>query len=459
MRLSRFVATPLLAAAVLAAAGPGRADDKAKPAAGPDRRPVDTAVYRTLRDVINRGADLYNSGDVNGCYRLYQGALMAVAPLLEQRPELQRAIGEGIANAERTPQLDRRAFVLREVLDRVRADLNPNPPAPRGTTAPEPDRGKGPARPDKATDKVPDRRGDVPPPTVPSLPAPAPEAKSLWDRLGGEKGVGKVVDDVLDTAGKDPKVDFWRSGKFTPTKESVARLRELIIEQVSSATGGPFKYTGRDMKAAHKGMGITDAQFDAFVTDFRAALQKNGAKPDDVAAVVRFLEGTRKDVVEAKPTEPPAPAPAPGAPPPPPPPPGGAATTLWERLGGEKGVARVVDDLVDTAGKDPKVNFWREPGFKPTPMEVQKLKTRIVHQISAASGGPYKYEGKDMRDAHKNLGITDAQFDAFMADLKATLDRNGVKPEDAQPLVDALKRYRGDIVEKKSEGTKAEEKK
>jgi len=48
MRLSRFVATPPLAAAVLAAAGPGRADDKAKPAAGPDRLPANGEDRRPL---------------------------------------------------------------------------------------------------------------------------------------------------------------------------------------------------------------------------------------------------------------------------------------------------------------------------------------------------------------------------------------------------------------------------
>src|SRR5260370_40212644 len=61
-----------------------------------DRTALDEQIFKTLRDVINKGADLYNSGDQNGCYRLYEGALMALQPLLDPRPEMQKAITTGI---------------------------------------------------------------------------------------------------------------------------------------------------------------------------------------------------------------------------------------------------------------------------------------------------------------------------------------------------------------------------
>src|SRR5437764_4562458 len=85
-----------------------------------DRKALDQQIYKTLRDVINKGADLYNAGDQNGCYRFYEGALVALQPFLEHRPEMQKAITDGIDNARRNPELARRAFVLRDVIDQIR---------------------------------------------------------------------------------------------------------------------------------------------------------------------------------------------------------------------------------------------------------------------------------------------------------------------------------------------------
>ena len=148
-----------------------------------------------------------------------------------------------------------------------------------------------------STVTVTDKDGKVVKVEVKAAAAP-PGTETLWDRLGGEANVAKVVDDFVNTAGKDPKVNFFRDPTVTPSKEQVAELKKSLVEFVSSATGGPLKYTGKSMKEAHKGMKITDAEFDALAADLKAALEKNGAKPDDVKAVLGAVEGTRKDIVE-----------------------------------------------------------------------------------------------------------------------------------------------------------------
>ncbi len=132
-----------------------------------------------------------------------------------------------------------------------------------------------------------------------AVPPPA-STKTLWDRLGGEANVAKVVDDFVNTAGKDPKVNFWRDPTRVPSKEEVADLKTKLVEFVSSATGGPLNYEGKPMKDAHKGMKITNEEFDAAAKDLKDALVKNGAKADDVAAVLKAVDGTRKDIVEVK---------------------------------------------------------------------------------------------------------------------------------------------------------------
>ena len=106
----------------------------------------------------------------------------------------------------------------------------------------------------------------------------------------------------MNTAGKDPKVNFWRDK--APSKEEVAALKKHLVEFVSSATGGPLKYEGKSMKEVHKGMKITNEEFDAAAKDLQEGLEKNGAMAADEKAVMAAVEGTRKDIVEeAKPED------------------------------------------------------------------------------------------------------------------------------------------------------------
>src|SRR5205823_3292033 len=86
------------------------------------------------------------------------------------------------------------------------------------------------------------------------------EEKPLWERLGGEPAVRKVSQEFLITAGKDPKVNVDRNGNYPLTPARAARLEQLVVEFLSSVTGGPLKYTGRDMKNTHQGMKITEAE-------------------------------------------------------------------------------------------------------------------------------------------------------------------------------------------------------
>ncbi len=139
-------------------------------------------------------------------------------------------------------------------------------------------------------------------------PAVPPPPETLWDRLGGEKGVGKVVDDFVNTAGSsDPKVNFWRDPTHVPSKEEVADLKTNLVAFVSKAAGGPLKYTGKDMKDAHKGMKITDAEFDACAADLKAALEKNGVTADDVKAVVGAVEEHARTSSRSRATQKPKP--------------------------------------------------------------------------------------------------------------------------------------------------------
>lgn len=99
---------------------------------------VDRAIYVSLRDVANYGADLFNKqGDWAGCYRVYEGALLGVKPLLAHRPDLQGAIDAGIEAAGQEGRVSDRAFALRKVIDQVRAKLKTSGPATIDKKVPE----------------------------------------------------------------------------------------------------------------------------------------------------------------------------------------------------------------------------------------------------------------------------------------------------------------------------------
>src|SRR5262249_26934790 len=124
--------------------------------------------------------------------------------------------------------------------------------------------------------------------------------RSLWDRLGGEPAVRAVVRDFLPRAAKDPKVNFDRGGAFPLDAQAVARLEQRLMELVSAVGGGPLKYTGRDMKAAHQGMRITDAEFDALAGHLVASLKKFKVPAKEANELVGAVAATRKDIVEVQ---------------------------------------------------------------------------------------------------------------------------------------------------------------
>jgi hypothetical protein len=121
--LHLWTCTLLAVGLMVATAGPARAEDPA-PAAN---AAVDKIVFDTLREVINKGADLYNppSSDHAGCWRFYEGALISVKPFLSHRPAQQAAITKGLSDAYNESSIAARAFVLRKVIDDIRTALKP----------------------------------------------------------------------------------------------------------------------------------------------------------------------------------------------------------------------------------------------------------------------------------------------------------------------------------------------
>jgi hemoglobin len=262
-KLWQFGGVVAMCLLALGLTGAARAQEKKPNTAPLDRAELDKRINEILINVTNAGAALYNPpvGDRAGCYRLYECALLVLKPLLDHRPALQEAIDEAHkkANGQRDP--GDRAWTLREVMDRIRAEV------------------KGKKPPDKK---------------------PTDKKSTLWQRLGGEQNVRRVVDNFVELAAENPKVDFTRGGKYKFTEKQLGDLKQKLVEMISMASGGPLKYTGKGMLEVHKGMGITDTQFEALAADLKKALDKNDVQPADRDAVLSVVELTRKAIVEKK---------------------------------------------------------------------------------------------------------------------------------------------------------------
>ena len=116
--------------------------------------------------------------------------------------------------------------------------------------------------------------------------------RSLYDRLGGTDAITAVVRAVVDRQLKDDRINR----KFARTNRD--RLIKEFVDQICQATGGPCKYTGRNMTETHHNMGVTNGEFQAFVEDVVAVLNdfKVGATEQD--ELLNILAPLREEIVE-----------------------------------------------------------------------------------------------------------------------------------------------------------------
>ena len=117
---------------------------------------------------------------------------------------------------------------------------------------------------------------------------------TLYKRLGGREGIRGVVDDFVAFLVADPRVKD-RFTKLTPAQ--VEKLKTNASDQICDATGGPCSYLGKDMKAAHTGMSITEADWSATVEDLIKALDKRNVAKKDQQALIGLLAPMKKDIV------------------------------------------------------------------------------------------------------------------------------------------------------------------
>ncbi len=125
--------------------------------------------------------------------------------------------------------------------------------------------------------------------------ASSASAPNLYRRLGGYDAIAAVSDDFIGRLAEDKQLNRFLVGLSDSSK---ARLRQLVVEQICQATGGPCVYIGRDTKTAHKGLGITGSDWELAVKHLVATLDKFKVLQKEKDELLAIVSSLKADVVE-----------------------------------------------------------------------------------------------------------------------------------------------------------------
>jgi hemoglobin len=108
--------------------------------------------------------------------------------------------------------------------------------------------------------------------------------------------------------------------------------------------------------------------------------------------------------------------------------------SLYDRLGGVYNIAAVVDDLIDRVMSDARLNANPRVDEAHHRVSAAGFKYYVTEMVCWAAGGPQRYSGRTMGDSHRHLMITDDEWDAFMDDVRTSLDRFAVPQAEQEEL-------------------------
>jgi hemoglobin len=261
---------------------------------------------------------------------------------------------------------------------------------------------------------------------------------TLYQRLGGETAIRAVVDDAIDRAYADPKVN----GYFLNAPVDRSRITTCLTIQIGAASGGPQTYPSgecRGMAAAHQGLGVSTADFTDFLGHVDAALAAAGVADADAGAVRALLEPHQADIVEDPDDD----------------------ATVYQRVGRKPAIVALVDAFVDVVGADSRINAF----FQFDHSRTKRCLVRMVcgidgpcqygAEVSHPSEAPLTAElyCRDMATAHDGLvdesganPILQTHFDALVDDLVTAMTDAGVSSADQAAIAAVLGPMCADIV-------------
>lgn len=120
---------------------------------------------------------------------------------------------------------------------------------------------------------------------------------TLYKRLGGYDAVAAVADDFIGRLATDKQLAKFLVGL---SEDSKKRLRQLVVDQLCAVTGGPCLYIGRDMKTSHKGLGISESDWNVAVNHLVATLKNFKVAKKEQDELLAAVSTLKADIVEKK---------------------------------------------------------------------------------------------------------------------------------------------------------------
>lgn len=123
------------------------------------------------------------------------------------------------------------------------------------------------------------------------------DSQSLYKRLGGYDALATVTDDFIQGLATDKQLSRFFIGVSNDSKK---RIRQLVLDQLCAATGGPCIYIGRSMRASHEGLGITEDDWNIAVKLLAQTLDKFKVPKTEKDDLFKILGTLKSDIVEKK---------------------------------------------------------------------------------------------------------------------------------------------------------------
>ncbi|WP_417447615.1 group I truncated hemoglobin [Idiomarina abyssalis] len=117
------------------------------------------------------------------------------------------------------------------------------------------------------------------------------------------------------------------------------------------------------------------------------------------------------------------------------------AQNLYQQLGEKEGIETVVEEMLYRVGGDGRIAHHF------TDVDIMRVHKLISEQICDVSGGPCDYSGDDMKTSHRNMGVTNADFNALVEHLIAAMEKHDIPVAAQNQLLGLLAPMHGDIVE------------
>ncbi len=120
--------------------------------------------------------------------------------------------------------------------------------------------------------------------------------------------------------------------------------------------------------------------------------------------------------------------------------------SLYERVGGVNNIAVLVDDVIERS--------YVSEVFKANPLieEAHKRYPKAAYKFNATAlacmvmGGPQKYTGRSLKDAHQHLKATEVEWQELIRIFRDSMNSFKVPEKEQNEILGIIESTKGDIV-------------